>query len=91
MLFFPLREGVLSHGGEKKVRVHGKNGGAGSRRDLVAAEVEKSAVEGKGHLKGTVVVCFEHAAYSLLDEETFESVSVLGRREVDAEACGGGL
>lgn len=56
-----------------------------------AAAVEEDGDEGKVHVKAAVAFRFEHGAYAVLAEDTVEGVAVVGRREFDKKADGGGL
>lgn len=53
--------------------------------------VEEGADEGKDHVKGALVFCFERAVYGVVNEEPVEGVNVVGRMEVNAKAGSGRL
>lgn len=47
--------------------------------------------ERKDYDEGTVELCFEHAAYALVSEETAEFVGAIGSEKVAVETGGGGF
>lgn len=56
---------------------------------MVAVEAERATVGKEGYAEGAVVVCFVHATYAVLREETVETVGVVGKKEVDVKVVGG--
>lgn len=87
-MFYPLKERVVSHGGEEKVCAQGEELDDESWRELVATAVKETADETKDHGKGTVLSCFEPTACAVVGEELVKSVGAVGRGEDDVEGGG---